>query len=216
MKHWGMIVCALAVLCCQRVPVTNVVRDEGVVGWKHVLVDGGVREDVWSMQGDTLICQGKPLGYLFTPKSYQDFRMTFEWRWAPGKEAGNSGVLLRIQGEPHGFMPKCVEAQLKSGSAGDVWGFFGAAVLGEQARRVEVKEHKDLGDFHGYKALQAAEKAPGEWNQYQIDCVGDRLELRINGVLVNQITGLDVVAGPIGLQSEGAEIHFRNVVIESL
>lgn len=54
--------------------------------------------------------------------------LSFEWRWAPGSEPGNSGVLLRIAGEPETFMPKCVEAQLKHGSAGDIWAFYGAGL----------------------------------------------------------------------------------------
>ena len=39
--------------------------------------------------------------------------------------------------------------------------------------------------------------------------------LKINGELVNKAHGLDVIAGPIGLQSEGGEIHFRNIRISS-
>jgi hypothetical protein len=35
----------------------------------------------------------------------------------------------------------------------------------------------------------------------------------VNGELVNQASGLDVLKGPIGLQSEGAEIHFRNIEV---
>lgn len=33
-------------------------------------------------------------------------------------------------------------------------------------------------------------------------------KLKVNGQLAN---GLDVIASPIGFQSEGGEIHFRNV-----
>ena len=100
-------------------------------GWGHVLVGDDVKkEDVWSVRDGVLVCKGQPNGYLFTKESYQDFALTFEWRWPEGKEPGNSGVLLRIAGEPTGFMPKCVEAQLKNGSAGDIWAFFGAKVKG--------------------------------------------------------------------------------------
>ena len=40
---------------------------------------------------------------------------------------------------------------------------------------------------------------------------GGDLKLVVNGETVNEVTGCDVVAGKIGLQSEGAEIHFRTV-----
>jgi hypothetical protein len=181
-------------------------------GWSHVLVGDGVKkEDVWSVKDGVLVCKGTPLGYLCTNEAYQDFTLTFEWRWAPGSEPGNSGVLLRIAGEPATFMPKCVEAQLKHGNAGDLWGFFGANIEGDAARLQEIKDHKDLGNFKGFKKTKAAEKPPGEWNRYEITVSGGNIELKVNGETVNQASGLDVLAGPIGLQSEGAEIHFRNI-----
>ncbi len=185
-------------------------------GWKHHLVDETVKmEDVWSVEDGAIVCKGLPLGYLATESSYQDFTLTFEWRWAPGKDPGNSGVLLRIAGEPIGFMPKCVEAQLKHESAGDIWAFRGASIEGDADRIMEVKDHKDLADFTGVKKIKAAEKAPGEWNRYEITLKGGDLTIVINGENVNQASGLDVLSGPIGLQSEGAEIHFRDIAITS-
>ncbi len=190
---------------------------ENLEGWSHVLVGEDVKmEDVWSVDDGLLVCKGLPFGYLFTKDSYQDFTLTFEWRWPAGKEPGNSGVLLRIAGEPNGFMPKCVEAQLKNGSAGDIWAFFGAKVEGDAERMVEMKDHKDLKDFNGVKGLKLADKPLGEWNQYEIKILGGDLELKINGELVNQASGLEVLSGPIGFQSEGAEIHFRNIELKPI
>ena len=186
-------------------------------GWKHHLVNENVKmEDVWSVEDGAIVCKGVPLGYLATEASYQDFTLTFEWRWAPDKEPGNSGVLLRIAGEPVGFMPKCVEAQLKHESAGDIWAFRGASIEGDSDRIMEVKNHKDLADFTGVKKIKAAEKPPGEWNRYEITLKGGEITIVINGETVNQASGLDVLSGPIGLQSEGAEIHFRDIAITTL
>jgi hypothetical protein len=195
--------------------VTRLFNGETLEGWSHVLVGDEVKkDDVWSVQDGVLVCKGQPFGYLFTKDSYQDFTLNFEWRWPEGKEPGNSGVLLRIAGEPKGFMPKCVEAQLKNGSAGDIWGFFGAKVEGDAGRVVEVKDHKDLGTFNGVKGMKVLEKPVGEWNKYEIKVSGGDLELKINGELVNRASGLDVLSGPIGFQSEGAEIHFRNIELK--
>jgi hypothetical protein len=191
---------------------TSLFNGTDLSGWSHVLVGEGVRkEDVWSVRDGVLVCKGSPLGYLHTNSSHQDFTLTLEWRWAPGSEPGNSGVLLRIAGEPATFMPKCVEAQLKHENAGDIWAFYGASIQGDPARVQQVTGHKDLGDFKGVKKLKAAEKPPGEWNLYEIKVSGGNIELKVNGETVNQASGLDVLAGPIGLQSEGAEIHFRNI-----
>lgn len=186
-------------------------------GWDYHLVDPELKlEDVWSVKDGILICKGEPFGYLHTKQDYKDFKLTFQWRWAPGSDPGNSGVLLRITGEPIGFMPKCVEAQLMSGSAGDIWAFFGFGVKGAPDRYREVKDHKDLGTFYGVGASRKAEKPAGEWNTYEIVFQGDKLTLTINGEQVNEASGCDQVAGKIGLQSEGAEIHFRDVKLVPL
>ena len=201
----------------QAKPETMLFDGSSLAAWDCHLVDANVRlEDVWTIQDGTLICKGEPLGYLHTKNDYQDFRLTLEWRWAPGKEPGNSGVLLRATGEPVGFMPKCAEAQLKHGSAGDIWGFFGFQAKGPQERVREVKGHEALGDFAGVAAMKNLERAPGEWNTYQIVLRGDKLMLSVNGEKVNEATGCDVVAGKIGLQSEGGEIHFRNIKLVPL
>lgn len=183
-------------------------------GWSHFLADDTPADEVWSVSDGVLICKGVPNGYLFTDNVYQDFRLVLEWRWAPGREPGNSGVLLRIEGKAISFLPKCVEAQLKHESAGDIWAFYGRSVTGDEARLAKVEGHEVLGDFHGVSKMKMAENAPGEWNRYEIEVAGDTLTLHINGQLVNEARGLDILAGPIGLQSEGAEIHFRNIHIE--
>lgn len=189
---------------------------KSLAGWSHVLVEPVPMESVWSVVDGVIVCKGEPLGYLQTEASYQDYTLTFEWRWAPGTEPGNSGVLLRIAGEPATFMPKCVEAQLKHGSAGDIWAFFGANVDGDAERLREITGNEKLGDFKGYGNITDAEKPPGEWNRYEITVSGETLALKVNDILVNEAHGLDVVSGPIGFQSEGGEIHFRNLEIKPL
>ncbi len=189
---------------------------ENLDGWSHVCVEDLPIEDIWSVEDGVIVCVGEPLGYLHTDESYQDFMLTFEWRWAPGGEPGNSGVLMRIASEPETFMPKCVEAQLKHGSAGDIWAFYGASVEGDPERMVEIEDHEALGDFKGVSLIEDAEKPPGEWNRYEITLQGDTLVLKVNGQLVNEAHGLDVLSGPIGLQSEGGEIHFRDIELTPL
>ena len=181
-------------------------------GWDCFTIDPNVKmEDVWSVKDGILVCQGEPLGYLFTKKEFTNYKLIVEWRWAPGKEPGNSGVLLRVAGDPVSFLPKCVEAQLQSGSAGDLWAFYGAKIEGDESRMRVIKDHKDLGDFAGLGKIKGNEKPPGEWNRYEITLNGGDLSVLINGEKVNEATGLDVVPGRIGLQSEGGEIHFRTV-----
>ena len=116
-------------------------------GWDCFLIEPDVKmEDVWSVEDGLLVSKGEPLGYLFTKKEFTNFRLTVEWRWAPGGEPGNSGVLLRIVGDAVSFLPKCVEAQLMHGSAGDIWAFYGAKVQGDKERFKKIEDHKKLGD----------------------------------------------------------------------
>jgi hypothetical protein len=187
-----------------------------LAGWSHFLVDPKVKmEDVWSVRDGVLVCKGEPLGFLQTTAEHTSFRLVVEWRWAPGAAARlgktpNSGVLLRVSGEPKPI-PRAYEAQLQSGSAGDLYGFWGLPLEGDLARRRESKGHAMLGDMVGYTKAEAAEKPEGEWNVYEIVVDGPSIVVHVNGKKVNEARGAAVLAGRIALQSEGGEIHFRKV-----
>jgi hypothetical protein len=185
-------------------------------GWKHFLVKPDVAMDeVWSVKDGILICKGDPLGYLRTTGEYTNFRLAVEWRWAPGTEPGNNGVLLRVNGEPTG-VPRCIECQLKSGDAGDLYGFHGMKISGDPARMRSEKGHAVVGDLVGVSKTEAREKPAGEWNLVEIVADGSKVTVSVNGAQVNEATDCDVVAGPIALQSEGGEIHFRMVSLTPL
>jgi hypothetical protein len=185
-------------------------------GWTYFLVKPGVAmEEVWSVKDGIIICKGDPLGYLRTDRDYTNFRIAVEWRWAPGTEPGNSGVLLRINGEPKG-VPRCIECQLKSGNAGDLYGFHGMKIAGDPARLRTEKDNAVVGDLIGVSKMEAREKPAGEWNLIEISVEGPRVTVSVNGAKVNEATDCDVLAGPIALQSEGGEIHFRKVTLTPL
>ena len=184
-------------------------------GWEYFLTDPAAKmDDVWSVEDGILICKGEPKGFLATKKKFKNFKLTVEWRWAPGKQPGNSGVLLRITGDKM-MLPKCVEAQLQSGSAGDIWAFQGFQISSDSPRFRE-KENDTIGKFMGVAKESGNEKEPGEWNKYDISLQGGHLVLMVNGKQVNECTGCDVVAGQVALQSEGGEIHFRTVELTPL
>ena len=135
--------------------------------------------------------------------------MKLQWRWPPGKKPGKGGVLLRMTGE-NKIWPKSLEAQINVGDAGDFWGLDGYALSGP-AERSRSLEHPRFGKLTNLKKAAAAEKAPGEWNQYEIIVNGDTVTLSINGKQVNKAAGCGLVPGKIVLTAEGDEIHFRNV-----
>ena len=187
-----------------------------LAGWSHVLVDPNVRmEDVWSVRDGVLVCKGEPLGFLQTTAEYTSFRLLVEWRWPEGAAARlgktpNSGVLLRVNGDLKPI-PRAYEAQLQSGSAGDLYGFWGLPLEGDLARRRESKGNAMLGDMVGFTKAEAAEKPEGAWNVYEIVVDGPSIVVLVNGRKVNEARGAAVLPGRIALQSEGGEIHFRKV-----
>lgn len=172
-------------------------------GWTHFLTGGGKPEDVWSIVDGILVCKGHPDGYLRTTEDFESFILHVEWRFSPvTKREGNSGVLFRLTG-PDKVWPKSVEAQLLTRNAGDFYFIDGIAGKSDPART----------RGNHVKKLSMNENPVGEWNVYEIDADGGSVELRVNGKVLNLATDVQRVAGKIALQSEGTEIHFRNVSI---
>jgi hypothetical protein len=184
-------------------------------GWGAFLSENVGMEEVWSVRDGLLVCKGEPMGYLHTDTKYTDFKLTVEYRWAPGSEPGNSGVLMRVNGEARA-LPRSLEVQLKSGNAGDVFGFHGMKLSGDAARFKTVENHELGGNLTGLSRISGSESAPGEWNVVEITLQQGNLTAVMNGTIVNQATDCEIIEGPIALQSEGGEIHFRKVSITPL
>jgi len=195
----GVLLSASISACSQGNREIALFNGRDLSGWEYFLVDeGATMEDVWSVEEGILVCKGEPRGYLCTENDYESFRLVVEWRWP--EEPGNSGVLMRITGEP-AMLPNCVEAQLRSGSAGDMYGFNGFTIGAEGNRLPGIERN---------------ENEPGEWNRYEITADGGTITVMLNGMKVNEATGCDVRPGRIGLQSEGGVIHFRTVMLTPL
>ena len=118
---------------------------------------------------------------------------------------------MRINGEPKGI-PRSIEAQLKHENAGDLYGFHGMKIDGDPSR-LRSGKNDVIGEFVGVGRMETAEKAPGDWNVYEITLDGPSLTAFVNGTKVNEAKDCDVLAGPIGFQSEGGEIHFRKIAL---
>jgi hypothetical protein len=160
-------------------------------------------ESIWSVTNGVIACLGKPNGYARTLKSYRDYKLHAEWRFPAGP--GNSGVFLHITGADK-VWPNCLEAQLASGSAGEV--------------RLNGGSHADnlaTPDAKSFPRRQpSSEKPVGEWNSYDILCHSNTVTVQVNGVLQNEIAGSSVSSGAIGLQAEGKPVEFQNITIEPL
>jgi len=155
---------------------------------------------VWSVKDGVLVCGGNPAGYIRTKKDYKNFVLRLEWRFDAAKGAGNSGVLLRMVGADK-VWPKSVEAQLHSTNAGDFWNI--------EDYKMTVAADRTKG--RNTKKTHMAERPVGEWNEYEIVVNKGDIILYVNGEELNRATGVEENSGKICLQSEGAEIQFRNI-----
>ncbi len=179
---------------------------QDLTGWQACLPEGGKMADVWSVADGVLICKGQPVGYIRTTADYTNYVLKLEWRFNPvTKQAGNSGVLLRIVG-PDKVWPRCVEAQLESGNAGDFWNIDDFPMKTDPART----QGRNTKKTHG------AERPVGQWNEYEITVDHGTITLKVNGEVLNEARDVLETPGKIALQSEGAEIHFRNVRLAPL
>lgn len=70
----------------------------------------------------------------------------------------------------------------------------------------------------GARSMSIENRAKGrrEWNTYTVVAVDGGIKLAVNGKFVNGISQATQKKGFLGLQSEGAEIHFRNIRIMEL
>ncbi len=214
---------------------TPLFNGKDLTGWKTFLDPKAKDADpakVWTIQNGEIHCAGKPMGYLLTDKEYGDYVLRVQWKF-PDKP-GNSGVFVHVTG-PDKIWPKGVECQLFSGRAGDFWLVDGFKMHIDSARDPNSERHyarigdkfvkkESSGEQPKGKARRQqyevvgkeVEKPLGEWNQYEITCKGDMINVVVNGQHVNTGTNAEMGRGHILLQSEGTPIVFRNIEIKML
>ena len=149
---------------------------------------------------------GRPNGYFATKQSYKDYVLRFEWMYerpaglaSDDQFRGNSGLLLHIAG-PAKVWPRSIEFQLMNREVGKIYPIGGAKFDGKW-------------DADAYRR---AIKPVGEWNQEEVTSKGGTMTCTLNGVEVTRGTGASPDHGPIGWQSEGAPIRFRNLKIKTM
>ena len=178
-------------------------------------------EDTWSKRKNILVCTGKPIGVMRSEKQYENFILHIEWMHTePG---GNSGVFVWSDANPaeKSRLPNGVEVQMleldwvkintKDGVEPPI-----AYVHGELFGVGGVKTIPDNPRGTRSKSIENRCRGKGEWNYYDVICVDGVIKLSVNGKFVNGISQSTQKKGYICLESEGAEIHFRNIKITEL
>jgi len=178
---------------------TPLFNGKDMSGWKFCKDDAS---KAFEAKDGAIVCGGRPNGYMYTEKSYKDFTLRFDWRYKrpegledESKFGGNSGYLLWIQ--DHKVWPRSLEVQGMNKNAGAI------IPIGVKAK------------FESDEATRTKARKPvGEWNAMEIVGKGGTVTVTLNGTEVTTVSECDVKEGPIGFQSEGAEIHWRNIRIK--
>lgn len=184
---------------------------------------------------------GEIFGALTSLKEYENYhlRLEFKWgekRWPPREKAvRDSGLLYHCVG-PHGaagsFWMRSQELQIQEHDCGDYWSVAGGIVDVEGERKDDKGPivYKKGGRKFTVTAGRIvknpdAENKTGEWNTIELYTLGGTSVHVVNGkvnlVLTNsrQKIGdkeVPLVRGKIQLQSEGAEVFYRNITIRSI
>lgn len=174
----------------------------------------------WKKNRNEVVCYGKPIGVIRSAKKYRNFMMHIEWKHM--EAGGNSGTFVWSDAEPgENRLPNGVEVQMleldwvklnkRDGKEppiayvhGELFGVGGVAVVPDNPRGERSK------------SIENRCKGKGEWNVYDLVCVDGNIKLSVNGKFVNGISRSSKKEGYICLESEGAEIHFRNLKIVEL
>ena len=154
---------------------------------------------------------GNGSNWLESDKSYNDFVLSLEYRFPPGGQAGGngSGVVIRSAGfTASGFDPRGIEIELFPKLKEDGTGTFRCYESPLKTKTGECKSGQPQAALVPTKFVQ---KPIGTWNRLEIECDSDRISVKINGELVNEGTGMKILAGRVSLRNQSTAIEFRNI-----
>lgn len=175
-------------------------------GWVNV----NCAPETWSVKEGMIVCTGIPTGILRTDKQYENFILELEWKHL--HKDGNAGLFIHsdditARGKP---FSRSVECQIMDGNHGDVFAIHGASM---------TRDNEDPFYRIGWmRTFPREERANpyGEWNHYRIESREGILTLAVNGEIVSRAFHVNPRKGYICLESEGSEVHFKNIRIKEL
>jgi len=173
-------------------------------------VKGNDSLHVFTFEDGTIHVSGQRFGYIMTNQSYHNFRLVVEFKWGekrwPPREAvkRDAGIVYNIPAVPDKVWPRGIEFQVQQGDCGDFWMIDSTTI--HHADSVTTPA-----DFRRAQKYVDAEKPKGEWNVAEIIVQNGELIHLMNGIVVNKGSYPSSTEGRILLQSEGAEIFYRNI-----
>ncbi len=183
---------------------------------------------------------GEGYGGISTLKEFENYhlRLEFKWgklKWLPRKnKKRDSGVLYHAvgpQGAAGGRFMLSQEFQVQEGDCGDYYSVAGSIIdipaTGSKKDEYVYNPKGTLLPFSytsdfGMRCIKNpdAEKPTGEWNVIDIYCFGGTSVHILNGIVVMKLYNsrqpaqekeVPLTRGKIQIQSEGAEVFYRNI-----
>ncbi len=179
-------------------------------GWTPL----NVKPDTFSVRDGLIHCTGKPTGVMLSDRMYENFILELEWRHM--KPGGNAGLFVWSDGVIAKGTPftRSIEVQILDGrntqdytSHGDLFAIHGAKLTPDRPHP------------KGWPRCLPSErraKPAGQWNHYRVSCRDGVISLAVNGKVVSGGSGCTPRKGYLCLESEGSEVHFRNIRIKEL
>ena len=199
--------------------------------------------ETWTERDGVIACSGKPLGAARTKWQLTNFELVAEWRHL--EHAGNSGIFVwcpetAFTDLPPGTLPRSgIEVQVLDlgyesnwkkqrgthsdwfTSHGDV---FPVGASDMQPFTPQITYRDDAGTEYvvgkpdskrSFPTMQLTRPA-GEWNHYYVRAINGEVRLWVNGREVNGGRHCTPASGYLALESEGAKVEFRNVMLREL
>jgi 3-keto-disaccharide hydrolase len=167
-----------------------------------------------------------------------------ERKWPPREKpttARDSGLLYHVHAEPGAegrTWARSIELQIQEHDVGDLYAVGSAIAVRAKSRRDTqplLYDYDPAGEWTFFSQSQGApgrcikqpdnEKPTGEWNTIELIAFGDDAIHIVNGQVVMRLHGptridgdlpTPVTSGPIILQSEGAEIFYRDIEVRPI
>jgi hypothetical protein len=174
-------------------------------GWVVENTDAGN----FSVQDGVLHVEG-PEGWLRSVREYGDFVLRVQFRFLT--DDADSGIFVRVE-EGTDFI---------RGWPGDSYQVQTRDVSMNRTTRPLL-----IGDLYRHRvpegetsfdstAAFSTFRETGEWQEFEIEVIGDRITVRLNGMPVTQAQGIVNPQGYIGIQGETGAVEYQSIAIREL
>ena len=150
---------------------------------------------------------------LFDGKSFQGWRVS---QTTPESWKVENGLLILTGGSSHLFTEEefgdfIVRFEWRAVKKGYNSGFF---IRGRSQIQMAQGGAGMLFGSKDAPRVPQLHKPPGEWNKWEVACVGPKVSLKVNGQPAWEIHNFKPVRGPLGIEAEGHSIEFRKMRIK--